>query len=161
MSCALVVSGLFLFWGRCSQRELNSLDRSCVGPRHGWVSVQLSGKPLAVPSRNGEKRDVDANESLVANGHANGAANGETHKLEDDARRTGIEHVCIADTFYFWVFFGGREEVLGWICSECWQPPKCLQDLCDYSNHGTLSEAVQCPCPHFILLFHGNPGWSW
>lgn len=62
----------------------------CVGPTHGWVSVQLSGKPLAVPSRNGEKRDVDTNGT---NGHANGAANGETHKLEDDARRTGFDHV--------------------------------------------------------------------
>ena len=64
----------------------------CVGPTQGWVSVQLSGKPLAVPSRKGEKRDVDlANGSLVANGHANGAANGETHhQLEDDARRTAM-----------------------------------------------------------------------
>ena len=30
--------------------------------------------------------------------------------------------------------------------SEGWQPPKCLQDLGDYSNYGTLSETVPCPC---------------
>ncbi len=73
----------------------------CVGPTQGWVSVQLSGKPLAVPSRKGEKRDVDINGSVVANGHANGAANGETHhQLEDDARRTAMS-MCSWQIF-FW-----------------------------------------------------------
>ena len=80
----------FQFW--CKQSEcIIPQAVLCVGPTQGWVSVQLSGKPLAVPSRNGEKRDVDTNGSLVANGHANGAATGETHhQLEDDARRTAM-----------------------------------------------------------------------
>lgn len=60
------------------------------GPSEGWVSVQLSGKPLAVPSRDGE-----AAAQVPSNGHTNGTngsngsngTHGTAQTLEAEAAR--------------------------------------------------------------------------